>query len=334
MTSAPQRRVVVIGAGLSGAMAAQHLVENGHQVIVLDKGRGVGGRMATRRITLADGRVAVLDHGAQFFTVREPEFATMVERWQRENVVGEWCRGFSEHDGHPRFAARRGMTDVVKHLLRDVEVRTSTLVFGLRAGKTRAWDVVIDDGSCIDADGVVVTCPIAQSFSLLVQAEVQFPPALMSIDYDRTLCLLAVLDRPSGLAAPGGAQNPDDVFSWIGDNFQKGVSPIPALTFHANPAWSLAHWDDDADAAHDELRRAARPWLGSAQILASEYKKWRFATPRDTWPERCLAYGPGLPNAAPGPVVLAGDAFAGPKVEGAVLSGLTAARSLDRALAN
>lgn len=334
MTPAPQRRVVVVGAGLSGAVAARQLVSDGLQVIVLDKGRGVGGRMATRRITLADGRTATFDHGAQFFTVRESEFATMVDEWRRDGVVDEWCRGFTEHDGHPRFAARRGMADIVKHLLRDVDVRPSTLVFGLRAGQARAWDVVIDDGSRIEADGVVVTCPIAQSFSLLVQAGLQFPPDLISIDYDRTLCLLAALDRPSALAPPGGLQNPDDVFSWIGDNQQKGVSSVPAVTFHANPSWSLAHWDDDPDAAHAELRRAARSWLGEAQIVASDYKKWRFATPRDTWPRRFLAFGPGLENSAPGPVVLAGDAFAGPKVEGAALSGAAAAREVASALAN
>lgn len=58
-------RIVIVGAGLSGLVAARSLAASGHDVSVLDKGRGVGGRLATRRI--GD---AVLDHGAQFFTVR------------------------------------------------------------------------------------------------------------------------------------------------------------------------------------------------------------------------------------------------------------------------
>ena len=75
-------RVVVIGAGLAGLMAAQQLHNNGHSVVVLDKGKSPGGRLATRRI--GD---ATLDHGAQFFTVREPEFEHVVQQWVQAGVV-------------------------------------------------------------------------------------------------------------------------------------------------------------------------------------------------------------------------------------------------------
>ena len=91
------------------------------------------------------------------------------------------------------------------------------------------------------------------------------------------------------------------------------------MTFHANPAWSLAHWDDSLDEGQAILTQAAQRYLGSANILVSEYKKWRFATPRKIWPESYFAVGS---------LVFAGDAFAGPKVEGAVLSGLAAANYL------
>jgi hypothetical protein len=42
--------VIVVGAGLSGLVAANGLEDAGYSVIVVDKGRSVGGRMATRRI--------------------------------------------------------------------------------------------------------------------------------------------------------------------------------------------------------------------------------------------------------------------------------------------
>lgn len=311
------RRAVVVGAGLSGLMAARTLASRGWSVVVLDKGRGVGGRMATRRITTPDGRTAILDHGAQFFTVRDARFAALVDEWTGAGVVREWCRGFGGDDGHPRHVANNGMTALTKHLATGLDVRTSTLVFAVKPGDVSRWTVVIDDGSEIDADAVVMTCPLPQSYSLTVTAGVELPSELLLTDYDRTIGLLAVLDRPSGIATPGGLQNPDEVFSWIGDNAAKGISTVPAVTFHANPEWSAAHWDDDADTGSALLTNAAAAYLGDASIVASEYKKWRFATPKRLWPEPFF-------STADDTLVFAGDAFAGPKVEGAVLSGIAA----------
>ncbi|NDB06032.1 MAG: FAD-dependent oxidoreductase [Acidimicrobiia bacterium] len=311
------RRAVVVGAGLSGLMAARTLAEHDWNVTVLDKGRGVGGRMATRRITALDGRVAIFDHGAQFFTVRDPRFESLVNEWVRVGVVREWCRGFAGDDGHPRYVVNNGMTALTKHLANGLDVRTSNLVFAVKPGTTTRWTVVVDDGSELDADAVVMTCPLPQSYSLTVTTGVELPNELLLTDYDRTIGLLAVLDAPPTIPAPGGLQNPDTVFSWIGDNVAKGISPIPAVTFHANPEWSAQHWDDDAETGLTLLTEAAAPYLGGATIVASEYKKWRFATPKKLWPEPCHA-------TADDTLVFAGDAFAGPKVEGAVLSGLAA----------
>ena len=90
--------VVIIGAGLSGLVAAHALQRSGSSVLVIDKARSVGGRLATRQI----GR-ATLDHGAQFFTVRSPEFRSAVEEWLSAGLVTEWCQGFAEvvHDTCP-----------------------------------------------------------------------------------------------------------------------------------------------------------------------------------------------------------------------------------------
>ena len=43
-----QSDVLIIGAGISGLMAATKLEESGCSVTVIDKGRNYGGRMATR----------------------------------------------------------------------------------------------------------------------------------------------------------------------------------------------------------------------------------------------------------------------------------------------
>ena len=82
-------RVVVVGAGLAGLVAARELAAD-HEIVVLDKGRSVGGRLATRRI--GDAR---LDHGAQFFTVRSEAFRSQVDEWLSRDVARVWCHGFA-----------------------------------------------------------------------------------------------------------------------------------------------------------------------------------------------------------------------------------------------
>ena len=158
-------RVVVIGAGIAGLMAAQQLHNNGHDVVVLDKGKSPGGRLATRRI--GD---ATLDHGAQFFTVREPEFEHHVQQWVQAGVVREWCKGFSSQDGHPRYIGTHGMSSIAKHLTQGVDVRCNTFVFEVNRNEDTSWSTKIDDGTVFHSDALVVTCPLPQAYSLLITA--------------------------------------------------------------------------------------------------------------------------------------------------------------------
>lgn len=312
-------KVVVVGAGIAGLVAAAHLQSAGHEVVAFDKGRSPGGRLATRRI--GDAR---LDHGAQFFTIRSDEFAAFAEPHIASGLVYEWCRGFDESpDGYPRYAVRGGMNVLAKTVAAPVDVRCSALVFAIRRGTATPWEVVLDTAEVVTADALVVTCPLPQSYSLLVPAEIDLPDTLIRTDYDRTLALLATLDRPAAVPEPGGRQHPTDTLSFVADNQRKGISDTPAITVHANAEWSLAHWDTDPADVFAQLTVAASVYLGGATIIESQLKKWRFATPRTTWPEPCWS-----PPDTPGPLVLAGDAFAGAKVEGAVLSGLAAAGTL------
>jgi renalase len=323
-------RIVIVGAGLSGLTAARHLTTAGHHVTVVDKGRSVGGRLATRRIG-----GAVLDHGAQFFTVRTDEFAEQVERWRRDGLVGVWNEGFGDPgaaegtdgdggDGHPRYVGTRGMNALAKDLAVGLDVRCPAMVFGVRPGSSTPWEVVIDDGTVLACDATVLTCPLPQTFSLLFEVGVDVPRELFGDDYDRTIALLAVLDQPGAVPAPGGLQRDrldGSIWTFVGDNVAKGVSTVPAITFHATPEWSEHHWDTDHATTEAALLVEARPFIGGATIVDHQVKRWRFATPRRVWPEPCWHDGDGR-------LVLAGDAFDGPRMEGAFRSGLAAARHL------
>ncbi len=311
-------RVVIVGAGVCGLVAARTLVESGVEVVVVDKGRSPGGRLATRRI--GD---ATLDHGAQFFTVRTSTFRRRVDDWIDRGLVTIWSHGFVSDDGHPRYVATNGMNSLAKDLAVGLDVRCSTMAFGVRPGASAAWEVAIDDATMHQADAVIITTPLPQAFALLADSGIDLDERLMRTDYDRTIALLATLDRPSAVPAPGGLQGPTADLSFVADNAAKGISAAPALTAHASATWSEAHWDDDLDDLRIALVELVTPWLGDASIIDAQVKKWRFATPRTPWPEPFWACSDGT-------IVLAGDAFDGPRVEAAHNSGLAAASATSR----
>src|SRR5687767_8668665 len=57
-SSAPRKRVVVIGAGMAGLVAAHELVRAGHDVEVVEARTRVGGRIHTLREPFTDGLYA------------------------------------------------------------------------------------------------------------------------------------------------------------------------------------------------------------------------------------------------------------------------------------
>lgn len=315
-------KTIILGAGMSGLTAARHLIAAGHEVQVVDKGRGVGGRLATRRIGEAR-----LDHGAQFFTTRGSEFTTFVSQAIAAGVVEQWCVGFGEPDGYPRYRGSQGMTSLAKWMAQDIDIRLGTPA--ARIGANEGCVRFIDATGAVMAEGdrAVVTAPIPQALQLFDDGGIELPADLDSqlraARYFATLALLAVVDGEANIDEPGGMQLESGPFTFVADNLRKRISPVRALTFHAEHDYSLRRYDDDPDEVHAELLELAAPWIGSATVVESQLKKWRYAGPVVPLPDPTVVF-----RAEGARIALAGDAFAGPKVEGAFNSGLAAAVAL------
>ncbi|MCB0965602.1 MAG: FAD-dependent oxidoreductase [Ilumatobacter sp.] len=313
-------RVAVVGAGLTGLAAASRLAD-GHDVVVLERNPTIGGRLGTT--TIGD---ATFDAGAQFFTVRGDDLHRQTDRWLADGVVREWCRGFGDGDGdgYPRYVGTRGMSDLAHDLASGLDVRTDHMVFTLDRLE-RGWSVVLDDASRIEVDAVVLTTPAPQAWNLLAQSDVEFPDEIARRPFRRIVAALVTLDAPSAVPGPGGVQldpaDPDAVIGFVADNQQKGISAVPAVTLHAAWAWSEAHWDEPDDAVATALLDAASEWIDGDRVLDVAIRPWRFAAPAEPWPDRCWVDEEHR-------VVVAGDLFAGPKVEGAFDSGLAAAAAV------
>jgi renalase len=320
--------VIVIGAGLTGLVAATQLAREGVPTLVLDKGRSVGGRLATRRAPGSDGHEALFDHGAQFFTVRSAEFSRLVDGWLSIGLVREWCRGFRPGgDGFPRYVADGGMNAIAKHLAQTVDVRCNTKVHAI-GGDAGTLSVSADDGQRWESDVVVATPPVPQSLALCENGWLPIPEddeqSLLAISYAPCLALLVSLDRPSYIPAPGGLQlepSDDAVFSFVGDNAAKGISKVSALTLHVNDRVSMERYDEDDDDTRAYLLSEASRFFDPAGVVHVELKKWRFARPIVGYHARLLNVE-SIPGTS---LIFGGDAFGDSKVEGAVLSGLAIA---------
>lgn len=319
--------VVVIGAGIAGLVCATVLAERGEPVVVVDKGRGVGGRMASRRI--GD---AVADHGAQYFTARSAAFSALVGQWAAAGVVEPWFT----HGDDEALRGAPAMTAPAKHLADGLDVRVGWAVTSVAAAGRRHWQVAAATPGgpvVLDASAVVVTAPVPQARALLDAGGV-VPAAgaaarLGAVAYDPCVAVLVV--PPPGDAGrwdaavpgPGWVRPAGGTVAWVADNRAKGVSAVPAFTVHLGTDASAALLDagDDEVVAATVADPAAAGLGADAPGAVVQVVRWRYA--------RVSVADPGGPvvaaTVASGPLVVAGDGFAGPRVEAAALSGLAAA---------
>ena len=194
---------VVVGAGVSGLLAARELSATGGRVVVLDEGRDIGGRMATQR--MGNG---TFDHGAQFFTVRSERFERPIAGWQEAGVVEEWTRGYAgaegrhNNDGYPRYPGSEDMNSVSKHLACGLYVRTGERALQVN-GRDGVWETRTASGRREIGVALLLTAPVPQSLTLLRSACVELPDEvgyklesykLENISYFPCLTLMALLD--------------------------------------------------------------------------------------------------------------------------------------------
>lgn len=317
--------VAVIGAGISGLICARTLADHGIAVTVFEKSRGAGGRMSTRR-TEDDLR---FDHGAQYFTARDPRFKRLVNSWQQEGIVSQWQGRIvsikegevvEEKAGTQRYIAMPGMNAICRHLTGDMTVHYESKVSSLKRCDEQ-WKLVDDHQSDLGSfDAVIVSAPAPQTAELLSSVSALAEQAQR---IRMSGCWAIMVAMEEGLDLPfSGAFVQDSPLSWIARNSNKpGRSSQPETwILHASPEWSEANLEREATAVAEEL--SDEFWRASGSrprpILKRIAHRWRFALPTEPLEERCLfdsEVGVGA----------CGDWCGGPRVEGAFLSGAAVA---------
>ena len=322
--------VLIIGAGMAGLAAASVLENNGMQVMVVDKGRNVGGRMSSRQIG-----PGLADHGAQFFTVRDPAFEAIVNDWLEQGVVFVWSHGFSDgsletapKEGNARYAARGGMGQLARHIagnLRDVRLRTP---IATATCDDKGWILQDEDGQLYMGTALLLTAPVPQSLQILDEGATVLARddylTLSGIEYAPCLTGIFLIDGAVTLPYPGAIQRKDAHTAWISDNHEKGISPdAVTITVQASEDYSVQMWSAPDARVLSALRTDMEIYLrDGATVREAQLKRWRYSRPVNPLDVQVF-----VADNDP-PLLFAGDAFGGPRVEGAVLSGIAAAERL------
>lgn len=319
--------VGVVGAGLAGLAAARALRAGGAQVALFDKGRRPGGRLATRR-----GDAGAFDHGAQFFTARDPGFAVQVADWCRREVVAVWPGPFRTlrdgafgPDPRPpqlRYCGMPGMSALGRDLADGLPVASGVRIRTARRA-ANGWFLTADDGASHGPfDELLLTLPPPQAAALL-PADDTFAAALAAISLEPCLAAMVRFARqPDDLA--GGTFVVDRDLGWVAhDGGKPGRGGAPTFVLHGTTEFSRRHFaaspDEVGRALLAALRRAARRSLPA--VVGCEVHRWRFALPDAAVP-------PGERRDPARGITAAGDFARGGRVEGAFCSGTAAAAAI------
>jgi renalase len=335
-------KVLVIGSGLAGLTAARLLDQAGHAVRTVDKRRVPGGRMTARRIVNRDAdrpehASLTFDHGAQYFTIRDPRFAAEVETWHKARVVQVWHGKLAAFDSEGRDAVDDeqtrwvgvpGMSAIAHHLARSLEVTCGLQVERLtREGTRPRWTAHTTAGDDLSGfDAVVIAVPAPQALPLLVSSPTLAEATGRVVMHPCWAALVAFDDR---VKAPfDGAFVASSPLGWIACNRSKPRRDVAETwVLHATAEWSAAHIEDDGNAvaafllnAFADLVRAPLP-----RPVHLTAHRWRHA---------CADPGLGIETLVDYAqrLVVCGDWCLGNRVEAAFLSGAAAARELARQL--
>jgi oxygen-dependent protoporphyrinogen oxidase len=353
------RHVAVVGGGLAGLTAAAELTERSRSVTVLEASGRFGGQIATER---RDG--FVIEQGAEGFLARSAAVAELCARigitaglvtqatrrtlaW-REGRLLELRDGEAagllgipvdpEELGRGLQSLSGGMEDLIEALLRNLRSRarlhTEARVSAIRRD-AGAWQLDCAGGESHTADAVILAVPPRD-------AQVLFEPLLGArllngqIHYGSTLTVTLAYTREA-------VAHPLDASGFVVDSPE--CEGLRACTFSSSKfpgraphGWCLlrafftpepARVEESDGEWSERAHRVLAPILG---LSGNPERRWVCR-----WPAALPRYSPGHAAAVAslrarlarhGPIDCAGGALEGGGIDGAVRSGLVAARKL------
>ena len=342
------QHIAVIGAGMAGIACARTLAQAGHHVTVLEQGTQVGGRMATRNTAFGS-----FDHGAQYFTVRDPRFALALQStpgvcrpWSANAVRVLDARGHvveaPRQSSEAHFVGTPDMHSVAATwalpLVQAGQLHTGCRVVAIERDRIhkKQWQLrtSAEDGSVHVYDGfdaVVLAIPAAQAQTLL-QATAGGSDLAQKLDKVSvapcwTLMLAFAQASQPGLTTLGpqwnAARSTHHRLAWLARESSKprrGL--VERWTVQASAEWSMEHLQDSPERIEAKLLKAFSEITGIRALPNhTEVHRWRHA-------KTLNPLGKSHLWDAKSAIGVCGDWCLGHRVEDAFVSGLEMALKL------
>jgi predicted NAD/FAD-dependent oxidoreductase len=273
----------IIGAGIAGLTCARMLTKAGESVTCFDKARGPGGRMSSRR-----SDVGAFDHGAQYFTARDPDFQAVVADWNTAGVVATWDGAIASigpeaatSQATKRWCGVPRMSALTRFLSDGIELRAGCRIAEV-SGSPGAWMLTDTEGESSGPwERVLVTTPAPQAVPLLQAAPAMAEQAAAC---PHLPCWAAMLGMDSEPAVDwAGAFVDHPALAWVArDHSKPGRAPGIRWVLHARSDWSVAHQDDSKESVRDALMAACAE-LGFPLTLGPYWAshRWLLARPAE-----------------------------------------------------
>lgn len=311
--------VAIVGAGIAGLSCAKRLQSLGFKVQIFEKSSGPSGRMSTRK---GDGWSA--DHGAQYFTARDPLFIEEVNRWIKADVASLWDCRLSIYKDHQwrvstskekRYVGIPAMNSPGKYLALDLSIELNQTITQIthQHGK---WSLhSLEAGDIQDRfDWLVLALPAPQALALGKSVDQSIEGLTKQANMLGCWTVMARFSHASDWPFDAAFIN-DEKISWISRNNSKpGRTGQECWTIHANPQWSQQSIELDKDEVSQKI-------LDCAQKLGLNFQNAEISTHRWRYANGSINPSIGFSMNESMKLGLCGDWLNGGRVEGAWLSG-------------
>lgn len=335
-------KVAIIGAGIAGLSCASALQNAGFNVTLFEKSRGPSGRLSTRVTPQWQ-----CDHGAQYFTARDPLFLAEVERWLKAGVAALWQPNLQVYDGQhfsakdsdqtlktSRYVGYPKNNAPAKWLADSLNIQTESTVIGINK-QAQQWQINTKEYglNAENFDAIVLAIPAPQAAVLLKNVASSTYEMSASVVMQPCFALMLHLSQTIPCEFDGLFIN-NGPLSWIArDSAKPGrLSQANAGTetwvLHATSQWSKAHINDEKDtvaqlmlAEFTHIIQRSNAASQAIKIQSQQLHGWLYAD-CEQYLDSVFHYD----NA--NKIGLCGDWLNGGKVQGAWLSGLKLAQYL------